>query len=203
MTRIPKQWRSNTCSCGSGKPKSAQYDARGIFLTYTCDECHDRKMAGYGPTCSPTLATGPMSRLTRIEPDWSAGQLPGSAELATTIFPRDHDHAGRGVRSLPLHLHTDKSDLLAGKREARTAWQCAEPKVLPDSFTRSLKINARFCQFCSGTRSVWRGHGNALRPSCMHLLSLYRNFGAPQKDNPQPARDNNPRSSRHPSLSKV
>jgi hypothetical protein len=60
-------------------------------------------------------------------------------------------------RSLPLHLHTDKSDLLAGKREAQTAWQCAEPKVLPDSFTRSLKINARFCQFCSGTRSVWRG----------------------------------------------
>ena len=37
-------------------------------------------------------------------------------------------------RSLPLHLHTDKSDLLAGKREARTAWQCAEPKVLLDSF---------------------------------------------------------------------
>src|ERR1700730_1716113 len=69
--------------------------------------------------------------------------------------------------------------------------------------TSSLKINARFCQFCSGSRSVWRGHGNALRPSCMHLLRLYRNFGAPQKDNPQPARDNNPRSSRHSSLSKV
>jgi hypothetical protein len=42
MTRMPKQWRSNTCSCGSGKPKSAQYDARGIFLTYTCEDCHDR-----------------------------------------------------------------------------------------------------------------------------------------------------------------
>jgi hypothetical protein len=49
MTGIPKQWRSNTCSCGSGKPKSAQYDARGIFLTYTCEDCHDRKMAGYRP----------------------------------------------------------------------------------------------------------------------------------------------------------
>jgi hypothetical protein len=49
MTRIPKQWRSNTCSCGSGKPKSAQYDARGIFLRYTCEDCYDRKMAGYRP----------------------------------------------------------------------------------------------------------------------------------------------------------
>ena len=67
MTRIPKQCPPNTCSCGSGKPKSAQYDARGIFLTYTCEDCHDRKMAGYRPMCSPTLATGPMSRLTMIE----------------------------------------------------------------------------------------------------------------------------------------
>jgi hypothetical protein len=31
------------------KPKSAQYDARGIFLTYTCEDCHARKMAGYRP----------------------------------------------------------------------------------------------------------------------------------------------------------
>jgi hypothetical protein len=49
MTGILKQWRSNTCSCRSGKPKSAKYDARGIFLTYTCEDCHDRKMAGYRP----------------------------------------------------------------------------------------------------------------------------------------------------------
>jgi hypothetical protein len=49
MTRIPKQWRSNTCSCGSGKPRCPQYDARGIFLTYTCDDCHDRKMTEFRP----------------------------------------------------------------------------------------------------------------------------------------------------------
>ena len=30
MTRIPNQRRSSTCSCGSGKPKSAQYDAREL-----------------------------------------------------------------------------------------------------------------------------------------------------------------------------
>jgi hypothetical protein len=26
-----------------------QYDARGIFLTYTCEDCHDCKMAAYRP----------------------------------------------------------------------------------------------------------------------------------------------------------
>ena len=87
MTRIPKQWRSNTCSCGSGKPKSAQYDARGIFLTYTCEDCHDRKMAGYRPDVLTDPATGPMSRLTTIEPDWPAGQLPCSAEVASRATP--------------------------------------------------------------------------------------------------------------------
>jgi hypothetical protein len=45
MARIPNQWRSSTCSCGSGKPKSAQYDARA----YTCEDCHDRKMAEFRP----------------------------------------------------------------------------------------------------------------------------------------------------------
>ena len=49
MIRIPKEWRPNPCSCGSGKLWSPQYDARGIFLTYTCEDCHDRKMAGYRP----------------------------------------------------------------------------------------------------------------------------------------------------------
>ena len=49
MTRIPKQWRPKPCSCGSGKLWTPQYDARGIFLTYTCEDCHDRKMAGYRP----------------------------------------------------------------------------------------------------------------------------------------------------------
>ena len=49
MTRIPKQWRPKPCSCGSGKLWTPQYDTRGIFLTYTCEDCHDRKMAGYRP----------------------------------------------------------------------------------------------------------------------------------------------------------
>ncbi len=38
--------------CGYGDhvlPKSAQYDARGIFLTYTCDACHEYRMNRYRP----------------------------------------------------------------------------------------------------------------------------------------------------------
>lgn len=35
------------CPCGSFKPSSWQYDARGIELCRTCPACHQRKMAGY------------------------------------------------------------------------------------------------------------------------------------------------------------
>lgn len=35
------------CPCGSGLDKDPQYDGYGIFLTYTCNECHARKMAGF------------------------------------------------------------------------------------------------------------------------------------------------------------
>lgn len=35
------------CPCGSGEPGEAQYDARGIFLTYTCPKCHKDKMKGF------------------------------------------------------------------------------------------------------------------------------------------------------------
>jgi hypothetical protein len=32
-----------------GQVRCPQYDARGIFLTYTCEDCHDRKMAEFRP----------------------------------------------------------------------------------------------------------------------------------------------------------
>lgn len=35
------------CDCGSGLPRHANYDARGIFLTYSCERCHQRKMSKY------------------------------------------------------------------------------------------------------------------------------------------------------------
>lgn len=35
------------CPCGSGDCREAQYDGHGIFLTYTCDRCYTKKMAGF------------------------------------------------------------------------------------------------------------------------------------------------------------
>lgn len=37
----------NECSCGSGEPKEAQYDGYGIFLCYSCSQCHDERMKGF------------------------------------------------------------------------------------------------------------------------------------------------------------
>ena len=37
------------CFCGSGLPKDAQHDARGIFLCYTCESCYAEKMKRYRP----------------------------------------------------------------------------------------------------------------------------------------------------------
>lgn len=38
-----------SCPCGSGLEASAKFDGYGIFLTYVCDACEKRKMAGYRP----------------------------------------------------------------------------------------------------------------------------------------------------------
>lgn len=37
------------CPCGSGCYREAQYDGRGIFLCYTCYECHEKQMSRYNP----------------------------------------------------------------------------------------------------------------------------------------------------------
>lgn len=37
------------CPCGSGKSSIWQYDARGIELFRTCEDCHDRKMKSVHP----------------------------------------------------------------------------------------------------------------------------------------------------------
>lgn len=42
--RAPLQ---RTCPCGSSKPYRANYDARRIFLCYTCAKCHDKQMSKY------------------------------------------------------------------------------------------------------------------------------------------------------------
>jgi hypothetical protein len=35
------------CACQSGQYREAQYDARGIFLTYTCPKCERSKLRGF------------------------------------------------------------------------------------------------------------------------------------------------------------
>ena len=35
------------CSCGSDLEREAAYDARGIFLTYVCDDCRKQKLSRY------------------------------------------------------------------------------------------------------------------------------------------------------------
>ena len=41
--------RIRECACGSGEQRWAEYDARGIFLTFVCNACRERKLRGYRP----------------------------------------------------------------------------------------------------------------------------------------------------------
>lgn len=38
---------ARSCPCGSGEPRHARYDARAIFLCFTCNSCHARRMRGF------------------------------------------------------------------------------------------------------------------------------------------------------------
>jgi len=37
------------CRCGSGKERRALYDARGIFVSYVCDDCEREVKRHYRP----------------------------------------------------------------------------------------------------------------------------------------------------------
>lgn len=37
------------CSCGSKLPRRENYDARGIFLTFTCDKCEAERLGMFRP----------------------------------------------------------------------------------------------------------------------------------------------------------
>ena len=41
--------KNKWCMCGSKRRKYALYDARGIFLTYVCEECSAEKQKHYRP----------------------------------------------------------------------------------------------------------------------------------------------------------
>ena len=44
---LPTDATGRECACGSGRQRREQRDARGIFLTFTCADCHTRRMAGF------------------------------------------------------------------------------------------------------------------------------------------------------------
>ena len=46
---MPETLKSNLCSCNSGLRRWAEYDARGIFLTYVCSRCRKEKLSGFRP----------------------------------------------------------------------------------------------------------------------------------------------------------
>ena len=37
------------CPCGSGLLRQDRYDARGIFLCFTCPVCEEKKLSQYRP----------------------------------------------------------------------------------------------------------------------------------------------------------
>jgi hypothetical protein len=44
------EYDAKPCPCGSGELREPQYDGRGIFLTFTCPDCHEQKMSRFNPT---------------------------------------------------------------------------------------------------------------------------------------------------------
>jgi hypothetical protein len=42
-------YANKPCHCGSNLRRFPNFDARGIFLNFTCDFCHEKKMAKYRP----------------------------------------------------------------------------------------------------------------------------------------------------------
>lgn len=41
--------RLQACPCGSGNYPDQVFDGHGIFLCYTCEKCHEKRMTGYRP----------------------------------------------------------------------------------------------------------------------------------------------------------
>ncbi len=37
------------CTCGSGLPRTAQYDGHGIFMCFTCEKCEAERLSHFRP----------------------------------------------------------------------------------------------------------------------------------------------------------
>ena len=69
MPRSEDDFDPKKCSCGSGEEKDAEYDARGIFLTYACSKCRAKTLAGYRSDALSIRVTGPTRPLKGMTDD--------------------------------------------------------------------------------------------------------------------------------------
>ena len=41
--------KQRECACGSGKPRYELNDAAGVFCTFVCEDCEERRMQEFNP----------------------------------------------------------------------------------------------------------------------------------------------------------
>ena len=63
------------CPCGSGKMRFPQLDARGIFLCFTCHDCHTKKMKTYRPNVLTDPNYWADEQIEPDEDDWHHPQF--------------------------------------------------------------------------------------------------------------------------------
>jgi hypothetical protein len=56
------------CDCGSGKSSIIQYDADGIYLCRTCEDCYQTKMGRFRPDIQSVSSTA-YGEVVDEEPD--------------------------------------------------------------------------------------------------------------------------------------
>lgn len=59
--------RPKDCPCGSGEPRHAVHDARGIFVAFVCSQCEEEKLKGYR---SEIFTDSNYEADEQIEPDY-------------------------------------------------------------------------------------------------------------------------------------
>jgi hypothetical protein len=76
MTRIPKQWRQTHAHVDRASQSRPSTMPAASFSHTPVRTATTARWLATGPTCSPTLATGPMSRLKMIETRLASGPAP-------------------------------------------------------------------------------------------------------------------------------
>lgn len=63
------------CDCGSGKSSIIQYDADGIYLCRTCEDCYQKKMGRFRPDIQ-TVSSAAYGEVVDEDVDDSVEQYP-------------------------------------------------------------------------------------------------------------------------------